>query len=162
MRRVRPLEERFWEKVEKRGADECWRWTAAIDNTGYGRIGLGRRCDGTVQAHILMYELKVGPIPEGMFIDHQCNNRWCVNPNHLRLVERFENNINQLLRSDNTSGYRGVTRSGKTRWKAQVGRTVNGKHTFLSLGTFATPEDAASAVRDWRRQHWNIRERCNI
>lgn len=79
-----PLQERFWEKVNK--TNSCWEWTAFVDKAGYGRIQKGGRSDPVLYAHRLSYELHVGPIPEGMSIDHLCGNRICVNPDHLEAV----------------------------------------------------------------------------
>ena len=85
----RPLHERFWEKVDRRGPDECWEWTASRTHRGYGRIRseVGRHA----HAHRVAYELLVGPIPEGLVIDHLCRNRGCVNPAHLEPVTAEEN-----------------------------------------------------------------------
>ena len=63
---------------------ECWRWTGSISPNGYGRFNL-------IYAHRRSYELHVGPIPEGLTIDHLCRHRWCVNPAHLEPVTRGEN-----------------------------------------------------------------------
>lgn len=79
-------EPRFWAKVKK--TDECWLWTAAKIPAGYGRFGLAGK---TVYAHRVAYELLVGPIPEGLVIDHLCNVTSCVNPDHLRAVTSKEN-----------------------------------------------------------------------
>jgi hypothetical protein len=79
--RVRPIEERFWEKVEK--SDGCWVWTASQTSTGYGQF-LVSGCPR--KAHRVAYELVVGPIPAGLVIDHLCRNRLCVNPSHLEPV----------------------------------------------------------------------------
>ena len=66
----------------------CWRWKAAISDTGYGSIGVeGKTC----YAHRLAYERYNGPIPPGFDIDHLCRNRWCVNPDHLEAVPRTVN-----------------------------------------------------------------------
>lgn len=71
--------ERFWSKVLI--GDGCWEWTDAPDAGGYGRLGIGT--DTLVYAHRFAYELMVGPIPDGLEIDHLCWNRLCVNPTHL-------------------------------------------------------------------------------
>lgn len=77
----KPLAERFWPKVDKRGPDECWPWIGAVNKqTGYGQIYDGRVMIG---AHRAVYLLEVGPIPDGMTLDHRCNRRTCVNPTHL-------------------------------------------------------------------------------
>lgn len=83
------LAERFWSKVDKRGPDECWNWTASKQK-GYGQFMLGGR---PRRAHRVAYELLVGPIPEGLTLDHLCRNPSCVNPAHLEPVTLSENVI---------------------------------------------------------------------
>ena len=76
---------RFEAKVEK--TPTCWLWTAATTD-GYGQLG----ANGKVRyAHRLAYEHFVGPIPEGMQLDHLCRTRRCVNPEHLEAVTGGEN-----------------------------------------------------------------------
>lgn len=82
--------ERFWSKVDRSGGPAaCWPWTAYVDKAhGYGVFMVHPR---QVKAHRMAYELAVGPIPEGLFIDHLCRNRSCVNPAHLEPVTAYEN-----------------------------------------------------------------------
>lgn len=86
-------EERFWSKVDKSG--DCWLWTAGISGgTGYANFHwLGR----TQSAHRVSYMLAVGPVPEGMTLDHLCRVRHCVNPSHLEPVTLAENIRRTLL-----------------------------------------------------------------
>lgn len=82
------LPPRYWQKVEV-SPSGCWEWTANRAN-GYGRLRMSnpRR---TEAAHRLSYEALVGPIPEGLDLDHLCRNRACVNPEHLEPVTRQVN-----------------------------------------------------------------------
>jgi hypothetical protein len=63
----------------------CWEWTGVIGGGGYGKAG-----DET-GAHRVAYEWMVGPIPEGLELDHLCRNPRCVNPHHLEPVCHPEN-----------------------------------------------------------------------
>lgn len=94
-----PIEQRFWPKVNKNGSapehrpdlEACWEWMAFRQPDGYGQLGRGGKRGGFVLAHRFAYELLVGPIPEGLQIDHLCRNRSCVNPAHLEPVTLVEN-----------------------------------------------------------------------
>lgn len=91
--RCKPWPGRFWEKVDRRGDGECWRWLASLNDGGYGQISINGRPH---RAHRVAYELVRGPIPDGLVIDHECRNRWCVNPWHLEPVTN-EVNIDRGL-----------------------------------------------------------------
>jgi hypothetical protein len=90
--------ERFWSKVEKDGPvpdyeptlGKCWIWTGAKNNKGYGNYRLLHMKWATT-AHRVSYELCVGEIPNGLYLDHLCRVRSCVNPNHLEPVSNTEN-----------------------------------------------------------------------
>ena len=82
-------QDRFWVKVSVGAHDECWPWHAVLDRDGYGKFYLaGSR---TVLAHRVAYERLLGPIPEGLVIDHLCRNRRCQNPLHMEPVTMAEN-----------------------------------------------------------------------
>jgi hypothetical protein len=139
-----PLAERFWSKVDRSG-DACWPWLAAITSTGYGAI----RVDGTLRkAHRVAYELEVGPIPEGMQLDHQCHNRACVRPSHLNAVTNQQNGENRRgAQANSRSGVRGVTwYKPYGKWKAEV--TRDGVTHFG--GYFSDLDEAAERARDMR------------
>lgn len=69
---------------------DCLLWAGTIDSKGYGIYRPNRRVKPQ-KAHRVMYEILVGPIPEGLVIDHLCRNRRCVNPEHLEPVSMHEN-----------------------------------------------------------------------
>ncbi|MEU6397826.1 HNH endonuclease signature motif containing protein [Streptomyces cinnamoneus] len=88
MRAVKPIEERLFSKVDATGI--CWLWTGAINRGGYGAISKGRR-EGAAIVHRVVWELLVGPIPNGADLDHLCRVRACCNPDHLEPVTRVTN-----------------------------------------------------------------------
>jgi hypothetical protein len=83
-----PPVDRFWGSVAK--VTGCWLWQAGTTSNGYGKFRLSHR-GRTVRAHRYAYELLVGPIPDGLQLDHLCRNRVCVNPAHLEPVTAREN-----------------------------------------------------------------------
>jgi len=81
---LNPLQRaRFWSKVDKREADECWNWQSYVLTTGYGSYHSRTRC---LRAHRVAWELTHGPVPAGLELDHLCRNRRCCNPAHLEPV----------------------------------------------------------------------------
>lgn len=86
-----PISKRFWSKVLK--SDGCWEWQSGISAEGYGFIqdsvvdGKQRR----FLAHRVSWELTHGPIPDGLWVLHHCDNRKCVRPDHLFLGNHVAN-----------------------------------------------------------------------
>ena len=126
---------RFWSNVTF--SPYCWVWEGQLNKFGYGTFSLeGKK----VFSHRLAFGMLVGNIPKGLEVDHRCHTRHCINPQHLRLVTRKQNNENLAgLRKDNSSGVRGVSwvePNGK--WRVRVKH--NGR--AIHVGYFDSLEEA--------------------
>jgi|GEM_PF-1714746 len=124
-----PVLERFWAKVDRRGPDECWPWTSTRNDQGYGMFSLPGHQH--IYAHRFAYELLVGPIPEGLTLDHLCRVRHCVNPAHLEPVTNRENSL------------RGESQAAQ---QARQTHCLRG-HPFDEANTYRRPDNDARQCR---------------
>lgn len=81
--------------------DDCWNWIGARNGRGYGNINTGKF---TWCAHRYFYTYLVGPIQDGLTVDHLCRNTSCVNPVHMELVTLEENSRRQAQSRDESTG----------------------------------------------------------
>lgn len=99
-RKIRPIHERFWEKVDIRGEDECWEWTAFRTDTGYGQFGIRNTL---WKAHRVAWMLTHKKNPKDSFICHHCDNPPCCNPKHL-FVGNNQLNMQDKARKGKSNG----------------------------------------------------------
>lgn len=96
-RRSKPLSDRFFEKLEKLPSG-CWSIGSGSDKCYAVVFFDGKQLHG----HRVSWILHKGPIPDGMFVCHNCpggDNRWCVNPDHLFLGNLYMNNKDTLAKN---------------------------------------------------------------
>lgn len=85
---------RFWDKVARKGADECWIWTASVDGNGYGLFRYEGRL---IRAHRLVL-ISLGHEMGGLESMHSCDNPPCCNPNHLSPGTHIENQADSVIK----------------------------------------------------------------
>lgn len=81
--------ERFFSKVYREDDEQCWLWLGGLNNGGYGVMGIKRKIH---LVHRLSYAMHNGKVPDGKCVLHTCHTKECVNPHHLVVGTRVENN----------------------------------------------------------------------
>lgn len=92
---------RFESCFHKNSDDECWPWISYFDGRGYGMFRIGKQ---QFRAHRISYEIYQGKIPGGKLVRHKCDNKSCVNPNHLEPGTDADNSHDMVLRNRSTKG----------------------------------------------------------
>lgn len=128
-------EQRFWNKVDRSGGDDaCWIWTARARFAGYGQIWWHGHVE---RAHRVAYELGRGPIPDGLFVLHSCDNPPCCNPAHL-FLGTSKDNSDDMIQKGRDLHFRGEQHGRCKLTDAQVAeireRYAAGGVTQIQLG----------------------------
>lgn len=138
----KPLIERFTDKLQLDTQTGCWNWTACVNQKGYGQIGLEGK---VIAAHQAAWILFKGDLPAGLEIDHQCRNRRCANPNHLRAATDKEQSNNRNERSVCRNGHR----YDETGFYLRIGTALDGsKYEYRDCKAC---QDAYSKVANHKR-----------
>lgn len=141
----------FWAKIDKRGPDECWLFTGALNTTGRAMVTWeGKK---NIVATRKVWELTRGPIPEGQYVLHRCDVRHCCNPAHLFLGTYKDNAIDKAAKGRAPQTYKTLTAQDAIQIRAEY-RLENRRSNAVELAKrYGVTRDSISAViarRTWR------------
>lgn len=128
---MKTIEERFWSHVCKRGSDDCWEWSGTrCVRGGYGHFWIEHR--KPVYSHRYAWIFAVGPIPDGKWVLHHCDNPPCCNPKHLFIGDAKANHQDM-----DAKGRRVVARgvdSGRAVLNDDLVKSIRIDHSKNNLG----------------------------
>lgn len=131
---VRPAEDRFWSKVAFIPFHTCWEWIGAVGARGYGNFSAHGK---SVRAHRFSWELHNGSIPKsttyhGTVVMHKCDNKRCVNPDHLQLGTQSDNIRDCYSKGRSTMNV--LNQRAKQRTHCKKGHEYTPENTSVSPG----------------------------
>lgn len=152
------LKDRFFAKVVQNSDTGCWEWTAQCDMYGYGRISRNKH---PALAHRVSYEIHKGPIPRGALIMHSCDNRSCVNPDHLSVGSHKDNMADMVSKGRSPSGARHHRPSAVLTEKDVLEiRAANGVSQRKLADQYGVGQDQISRIRAGKR--WSYIQEATI
>jgi hypothetical protein len=126
---LKKLTQRFLDNVLIKSGGGCWEWTGKISKGDYGMFSINKKWK---IAHRVAYELTIGPIPEGAFICHHCDNRSCVNTAHL-FVGDHQANMDDMAAKNRRSSQIGES-NGNAKLTAEQVQEIRGLYVPRKFG----------------------------
>lgn len=111
-----PSKHMFWSKAEIKNPDECWNWRGSVSKNGYGCFAIGRH---RISSHRMAYEIgHKKRITGNLLVRHKCDNKICVNPNHLETGTHKDNSQDMVKRGRARNGCQAGEMNGNAKLDA--------------------------------------------
>lgn len=141
----------FAAQIEMVPFSTCWYWIGDIDRDGYGKF----RIEGKRKlAHRVSYQMHKGPIPEGLCVCHSCDERLCVNPDHLWLGTNADNTRDMVMKGRGAVGERsGMSKLTKEQVRDIRAKRENGWSYYRIAREFGVNRSTISSIfrgKTWR------------
>lgn len=149
-RRGKSVRERFDASVPDRG-DGCWIWKGSLNAYGYGRMSIGTPPNQrNAMAHRVSWEMHFGPIGDGLYVCHRCDNPPCVNPAHLFLGTQFDNmgdaGRKGRLPQQKYAGFCAGSRNGRSKLTEAQAKEIRDSWPAISQRSLATKFGVSRAL----------------
>lgn len=140
---MKTVKERLLKHTHK--TETCWNWTKYKIKNGYGRIKINKKL---LLVHRVSFEIFKGNIPENILVCHSCDNRACINPDHLSLGTKKDNAIdmyikkrspNRKMTNDQVKEMKALFNSGHCRKELAVKYRVSYSHLVSLINGFKKP-----------------------
>lgn len=150
---MKTVESRFWPKVHK--TENCWLWTGAKNSQGYGNFWDGMNY---IHAHRASWIIKYGDIPSGMCVLHRCDVPLCINPDHLWIGTKGDNNKDRSAKGRNGDCACPGTKNGRAKLTEADVRAIREKYKtglyyqYLLAEEYGVVQTTISSIT--RRRLW--------
>ncbi len=145
IRPIIPVKERLLASCKPNGKTGCWDWVRYVYPDKHPTIGTGLKRLGNskkVKAHRVSYEIFVGPIPDGLVVRHKCDNKLCVNPEHLEVGTQRDNLLDKIERGQHNYAHRTACKHGHPFTPENTRIRENGARRCLACQTLANAKFA--------------------
>ena len=134
---TKTIDQKLWDRCEK-VENGCWEWSGSRNPAGYGTIGVHR---SSRLAHRVAWEETNGPIPDGLFVLHSCDNPCCINPAHL-WIGNHDDNMKDMIKKGRSGSFWDTAndeqKAKKVKQMSNIGKRKKSPETIQRMSVAAS------------------------